>query len=262
MIFQKIRTYRTFILEILAVFVGITASFWVENFREDISNEKVKKDIIKSIYADLEQDEYEFTIVRDNFLKEKKQFYSQFIGKDRQRISDSLFIELISMMQSKTIIEVHRLGYQKLMNSRLDRVVPIEIQDALAERYDADIPTQIDIWSNQQAIETTNLVNSYLLDSGIYLYTDHEIDITTHSWYSSNPFISQNQVDNIRKAFETEAFQATMNLKSSLVNMQYAILDSHLEDRIPALKKLIREYYLESYGEDLSDWVGGLPSTI
>lgn len=72
MLFNKVKNLKTFFLEMIAVFIGITASFWVENYREALQKEKVKKNIIQSIYFDLQSGSISnsiFIIGRDSVHK-------------------------------------------------------------------------------------------------------------------------------------------------------------------------------------------------
>jgi hypothetical protein len=59
MVFKKIKNYRSFVLEMLAIFIGISASFWVANYRTSLEEtelaEKYLKGFIKDFQADIGQ---------------------------------------------------------------------------------------------------------------------------------------------------------------------------------------------------------------
>ena len=59
MVFKKIKNYKSFFLEMLAIFIGISASFWLANYRTSLEEaeltDKYYKGFIKDLKADIRQ---------------------------------------------------------------------------------------------------------------------------------------------------------------------------------------------------------------
>jgi hypothetical protein len=56
MAFKKIKNYKTFILEMLAIFIGISASFWLANYRTSLEEAELSEKYLQGFIRDLEED--------------------------------------------------------------------------------------------------------------------------------------------------------------------------------------------------------------
>ena len=50
------KKYGKYILELIIIFLGITLSFWVENYREDLEEIKIERKYLEGLIIDLERD--------------------------------------------------------------------------------------------------------------------------------------------------------------------------------------------------------------
>lgn len=57
MIFHKIKNYKNFLLEIIAVFIGISASFWLDDYKVNWEEKKLANKYYAGFIADFEKDE-------------------------------------------------------------------------------------------------------------------------------------------------------------------------------------------------------------
>ena len=70
MLFNKIKSHKTFLLEILAVFIGITASFWVDDYRTNLQEQNIASKYLAGFIEDFQEDKAQLDLLIDTRYKQ------------------------------------------------------------------------------------------------------------------------------------------------------------------------------------------------
>jgi hypothetical protein len=129
--------WTDYLVELLVVFVSITAAFLLNNWREDTVNRGLEKKYLTSIYQDLVADSLSMShliSIHEKKLDEIQGYVKQLRGK--QEIGDSASA-LFGSMLSNYSIQPNSTTYESMKNSGdLKLIRDYRIRDAIVKYYE------------------------------------------------------------------------------------------------------------------------------
>ena len=72
MLVMYFKKYWKYILELIIIFLGITLSFWVENYREDLEEIKIERKYLEGLIIDLKRDKESLISWKEIRLRQQK----------------------------------------------------------------------------------------------------------------------------------------------------------------------------------------------
>jgi len=116
MLFHRLGKYKGFFLDVLAIFIGITTSFWVEEMRSDRQRQDSLNEIIGEIRANLLTDQLRLTEIlgrEQECLNILSDFLADPGDDNRERLLSNKYCPLFHL----SLAETNSGGYQRLLNS-------------------------------------------------------------------------------------------------------------------------------------------------
>lgn len=116
MLFRRLGNYRGFFLDVLAIFIGITTSFWVEEMRSERQREDSLNEIIGEIRANLLIDRLRLTEIlgrEQECLTILSDFFADPGIDNRNRLLSDQYCPLFHL----SFIGTNSSGYQRMLNS-------------------------------------------------------------------------------------------------------------------------------------------------
>jgi len=116
MLFRRLGKYKGFFLDVLAIFIGITASFWVEEMRSSRQREDSLNAIIGEIRANLLIDQLRLTEIlgrEQECLTILSDYFADPGIDNRKRLLSGQYCPLFHL----SFLETNSGGYQRMLNS-------------------------------------------------------------------------------------------------------------------------------------------------
>lgn len=178
MIFKRLkkgsitRLALRYLAEVVIIFVGITASFLFEQWREERKQQKALVELAESLVADL----VELKAILKNDLKGSVQWISQLDSLRAQRIinepSEKQLIWFFEMLTGQNIFQFDPYSptYISAVGNGSIYELPENIRNQLYKLYRKQLP-QFQLLYDQQHENVASLKNSIITSSDFYLYT-------------------------------------------------------------------------------------------
>ena len=244
--FQRIKNLKKYILEIIAIFIGITFSFWVENYREDLQERKVKKDVIQELYLNLGLDSIRAEYVRDTLVGHVHASFSYTVEElQKGKATDSELAMMLAYWHFHTSFWQTQFAFDRMKNLSTEEILSPGIMRKLDFYY--QVVNQLHgLRRSETAKKLSENRMEYLTDKGIYV----PVRITYHS-IPEVPELDVNQ----RELFYSQVvidpvFEAHYNQQIQMMdNWNYSL--SLVARQASAIRADLVEFYSAEYGKDL-----------
>lgn len=243
-ILNKIKKLNNFLLEIIAIFIGITASFWVENYRENLSKKDVREDIIEELYLNLELDSIRAGYVSDSLIGDGLRFYPDNVEDLRKQDNIESVTYMLAYMNIYCSFWQTKYAYNKLQNLQFEKTLDSDILEKIDFYYQV-INELHGLKRSEIAKEMFIARKAYLNRKGIYVSF-----ITT--WDKiKNPTINEKVYTNFINSVLSDAeFTALYYERVQMfLDWQYSL--TSIKKTATELRKNIRTYYKEIYGKNI-----------
>ena len=211
MLFQKIKSYKTFYLEIVAIFIGITASFWVDDYRSSLQDDNLSEKYLRGFIEDFNDDKEqlnELLVVWNSQLKSAEALLDSIESQELD--VDSFYQHYHVVFPSNAFIPNSNTIEEILNSSHLRLISNESLKNAILEqrnkyRFIASIEEHI------------------YQDRSVYLYSDltlANIDLLSWVIVENGELISNSKNAEVYRR-DAEDFLQDRSFKSFMVLMRF-----------------------------------------
>lgn len=249
-----IKKLNNFFLEILAIFIGISISFWVENYREELSKDEMRKDVVVDLYHNLELDSIRSEYVSDSLIGDGLSYYP----KDIMELANIDNAESVAYMLSYMNIYISfwqtKFAYNKLQNLQFEKALSTEVLERVDFYYQV-INELHGLKRSDIAKEMFIERKAYLLRKGIYVSFLTTWDKIEH------PKLDKDVLKRFRKVVLTDPeFEAYYYDRLQMFyDWQHSL--NAINNTATELRKDLRAYYKSKYGKDIDKELGSRGSS-
>ncbi|UCH14833.1 MAG: hypothetical protein JSV22_02435 [Bacteroidales bacterium] len=246
---DKFKKLNTFFLQIVAIFIGITISFWVENYRENLSKADIRKDVIKELYLNLELDSIRASYVSDSLIGHGLAYYPDRISYLREDRSANQVEYMLAYMYIYISFWQTKYAYNKLQNLQFEKTLTPEILEKIDFYYQV-INELHGIKRSEIAKEMFIKRKEYLNRKGIYV-----LFLTTWDRIE-NPILDEDILERFTKnvladpefeAIYYERIQLFYDWQHSLESIKYTATE---------LRDALRTHYKFRYKKNIDKELG------
>lgn len=211
MLFQKIKSYKTFYLEIVAIFIGITASFWVDDYRSSLQDGNLSEKYLRGFIEDFNDDRAQLNELLAVWKSQLESAEALLGSIENQELDvDSFYQHYYVVFPSNAFIPNSNTIEEILNSSHLRLITNESLKNAILEqrnkyRFIASIEEHI------------------YQDRSLYLYSDLTLaNIDLQSWgiVDKNELISTSENAAVYRR-DAEAFLRDRSFKSFMVLMRF-----------------------------------------
>jgi len=157
------------LLELIAVFVGITAGFFFENFREERANRIQERKFLSSLYSNVKSDSSE---IRDylNGFKENLEIAGRTLTiMDSTRVEIDSALALLGILGYYSDLLLQEATYESIVNSgKLDLITDYSIRNDILSYY-----------QNVRFVQNVDQVYNNYIDNFVMPYLFEQLDFLT-----------------------------------------------------------------------------------
>lgn len=250
MLHYKIKKYKSFFLDVIAVFIGITFSFWVENFREDIQERKVKRDVIQELYLNLELDSIRASYVRDSLIGQMESSFIYTIDELQMGIAnDEETAMMLAYWQFYNSFWQTQFAFDRLMNLSIEEILSPGILQKLDFYYQV-VNELHGLRRSRTAQKEYENRMEYLTSKGIFLPAK-----TTFDKFKHVPVLGEEQKERLQnEVFFDPEFEALYTQRVQMIE-NWNLSLSYMIDEASKLRNDLFAFYDSEYGRNLNEEV-------